>query len=388
MSSGPPSGWLPALAIGLALVGLLWLMAGLVALPGSVSWGYDYRAYVDAAVRLGETGTMYQAETLAGPYRPGPFGLYMYAPPLGVALLPMKELDLGTGAAAWYLLHVLALALACAILPIRVTLRLACFGVAALGYAVSRDAALGNVSTLLLLPLAVAWRWLDQPIGSIAQALAISVRPTLGILLAWQLLRRRWRAVAWTLGAGLALIALTLPFVGIRGYADYLTVLRNLSGVSGVERNVDLSSTALALGWGEQAATGLLLAGYGVAIGAIVLSLRRDREVGFVVTVSASLLLSPLLWDHYLAMLVLPAALLAERGRPIALGLPLLSWLPSELLPFVALAATVLPFWAREADPGRGESRQDTAVAVRTGPSVVTRSAAMGRGRATADRWP
>src|SRR3972149_5861921 len=100
-------------------------MAGLVGFPGSVSWGYDYRAYVDAAVRLGETGTMYQAETLGGPYRPGPFGLYMYAPPLGVALLPMKELDLGTGVAAWYLLHVVALALACAILPVRVTLRLA-----------------------------------------------------------------------------------------------------------------------------------------------------------------------------------------------------------------------------------------------------------------------
>jgi len=38
-----------------------------------------------------------------------------------------------------------------------------------------------------------------------------------------------------------------------------------------------------------------------------------------VVTATASLLLSPLLWDHYLVMLVLPAAFLASRGQPWAL---------------------------------------------------------------------
>ncbi len=175
---------------------------------------------------------------------------------------------------------------------------------------------------LLLLPLAAAWRWLDRPAGSIAQALAISVRPMLGILIIWQLLRRKWRAVLWTMAAGLVLILLTLPFVGLSGYLDYLTVLRNLSGVTGVEFNYDLSSVVVGLGLDESAAGLVLLAGYALAIIAIVLSLRRDRELGFIVTVSASLLLSPLLWDHYLAMLVLPAAFLANRGH-WALVLPL-----------------------------------------------------------------
>ena len=131
--------------------------------------------------------------------------------------------------------------------------------------------------------------------------------------------------------------------MGIGGYSDYLTVLRNLSGVTDVARNLDLSSTALALGLGGQVAAGLQLCGYGVAVGAILLSLRRDREVGFIVTVGASLLLSPLIWDHYLAMLVLPAAMFADRGRPAAIALPLLSWLPSELLPFVALLPPSCP---------------------------------------------
>jgi hypothetical protein len=204
------------------------------------------------------------------------------------------------------------------------------------------------VSTLLLVPLAAAWRWLDRPAGSIAQAVAISIRPTLGVLLVWQLLRRRWAAVAWTIAAGLALVVATLPFVGLPGYADYLTVLRNLTDVTGVEHNLDLGSTVVGLGLGETAGTLALLLGYGVAVAAVLMSLRRDGELGFVVCTTASLLLSPLLWDHYLAMLVLPAAFLAQRGRPLALLLPLLTWLPAEFQPLVVLAATGLPFLARD----------------------------------------
>ena len=339
------------LGLALAVLGGLWLIAGLLSFPGGDGWGYDFQAYADAAVRLQDTGSLYQPETLDGPYRPGPYGLYMYAPPLGVAITPLAGLELGAGIAAWYLLHVLALVAACALLPIPTWVRLATFGVAAVSLAVTRDLVLGNVSVLLLVPLAAAWRWLDQPAGAVAQALAMSVRPTLGVLLIWQLLRRQWRAVAWTIGTGLVLVLLTLPFVGLEGYREYLTVLGNLSGVSGVVRNVDLSSTLLALGADETIAELALVAGYAVAIVAILLSLRRDAELGYVVTATASLLLSPLLWDHYLAMLVLPAAFLAARGRWWGLGLPLLTWLPSLALPFVVVAAVLLPFAAREPEP-------------------------------------
>ena len=252
-----------------------------------------------------------------------------------------------TAAFAWYLLHGLLLAAACALLPVPVWIRLAAFGIAALSLAVTKDLSLGNVSSMLLLPLAAAWRWLDRPAGSVAQAIAISVRPMLGVLLIWQLLRRQWRAVAWTVGAGIVLVLLTLPFVGIDGYGDYLTVLRNLEGATGVAENHDLSSTVLRLGLSEPVATLALLVGYALAIAAIGLSLRRDRELGFVVTASASLLLSPLMWDHYLAMLLLPAAFLAARGHRWGLLLPLASWLPADLYPFVALAAVWLPFVTR-----------------------------------------
>jgi hypothetical protein len=82
-----------------------------------------------------------------------------------------------------------------------------------------------------------------------------------------------------------------------------------------------------------------------------VLSLRRDRELSFVVTLGATLLISPLLWDHYLTNLLVPAAFLAGRGRWPAVLLPLLCWLPQDLLPALALAGMLLPFVA----PDRGE---------------------------------
>jgi hypothetical protein len=310
------------------------------------AWAYDFEAYLNAARRLGDTGSLYQAETLGGPYRPGPFGLYMYAPPLGVSLLPLADVALSDAAVVWWAIRFAALVAACALMPTRLTVRLGAFVVAASSAAVMHDLTIGNVSVLLLLPLAAAWRWLDRPAGSVAQAFAIAIRPMLGIVIIWQLLRRRWTAVLWTLGAGTGLAILTLPIVGVEGYRDYLTVLGNLSGATGVKYNLDLSSTTLTLGGSEALAQVALFAGYAIAIGAVLLSLRRDREVGFIVSVTASLLLAPLLWGHYLAMLVLPAAFLAERGRPIAILLPLLAWLPGEWAPFVVILGTLLPFWA------------------------------------------
>lgn len=338
----------------LATLGLGWLLLGLVALPQGTGWGYDLGAYRDAALRLADSGDLYQAETVAGPFRPGPYGLFMYPPPSGVAMLPTVALSQHEAALTWHALHILMLVLACALLPLSLTVRLATFGVAALSHAVTFDISLGNVSSTLLLPLALAWRWLDRPGGSIAQAVAMCVRPTMGIVLIWQLLRRQWRAVAWTLGAAIVIVAVTLPIVGPDDYLDYLAVLRNISDTVGVPRNLDLGSTAVRLGLDASLGGLALLVGYAIGIGAVLLSLRRDREVGFVVAAMASVLLAPVLWDHYLALTVLPAALLASRGHAWALVLPLLTWLPPGLQPVLAVLATLLPLALRDA--GRAPS--------------------------------
>jgi alpha-1,2-mannosyltransferase len=332
----------------LAVAALAWLALGLLSFPDSVAWGFDFQAYHAAAERLADGVGLYTSRSLSGSFEPTTAGLYLYPPPFAVGVLPLASVPLDAATVVWYVLHVLALGAACALLPVRPVIRLASFAVAAAAFAVVRDLVLGNVSVLLLLPLAATWRWLDRPIGSIAMACVIAVKPTTAVFLAWWALRRHWRALGWCLGAGIALLVATIPLVGIEAYGDYLTMLRNVSGVTGARGNLDLGSTALRLG-ADGAAPGLAyLAGAAVGVLAILLGLRRDREVGFMVTLGASLLLSPLLWDHYLAMLVLPAAFLAQRGRPWAILLPLATWLPHELLGVVAVAATLLPFLARD----------------------------------------
>ena len=339
------------LAVGLALVALVFLVMAMLIVLNALGWGYDFEAYFRAALRVTRGDVLYESWMLDGPFPPGMYGYYLYPPPFAVGVVPFTALSLPTATIAWFLLRVALLGLACAVMPVRPTIRLLVFAVGAFSHPVLVDLALGNVSILVLVALAFTWRGLDRPMGSIAAALAMSVRPTLGILVVWWFVRRRWRAILVTLIAGGVLIALTLPVVGTRAYNDYFTMLRNVSQVTGVTKNVDLASTALRLNLDPLVATAALYGGYLIAVGAMIKSLRHDRDLSFMVTVSATLLLTPLLWDHYFVSLLLPAAFLAQRGRTWGLGLPLLGWLPPPLLPVVAIIGTLVPFLA-ERRPG------------------------------------
>ena len=364
--AAPASRWSAPLGAGLAFAGLIVLGLTISLWFGhSPGWAYDFYAYYEAAMRLIATGSPYQAETLSGPFQPGPFGLYLYSPLLALLFVPLTTLGEEGATVLWLVLRIGILLLTCAAMPVSRVTRLAMFGVATLSAPVLFDLDLGNVSLIVTFLAVLAWRWLDRPFGSIALAVSLTIRPTMGLICAWWLLRGLWRPVAWTVIGFGVLVALTLPFVGLGGWFDYVTVLGNVSDVTGVRSNVDLGSAVLLFGGPESLATVALFAGYAVAIGALLLSLRRDRELSFVVTLMATLFLAPLLWDHYLTNLLIPAAFLAARGRMWGLALPLLCWVPTlllglnddfkgpaeGLLPFIALLGLLLPFTA----PDRGE---------------------------------
>ncbi len=63
---------------------------------------------------------------------------------------------------------------------------------------------------------------------------------------------------------------------------------------------------------------------------------------GFIVGMVASQLLSPLLWDHYAMLLLLPVALLLERRQWWAILIPLATWLPSDVVYPAVFAAGLL----------------------------------------------
>jgi hypothetical protein len=356
------SRWAAPVGAGLALVGLTVLISAFSLWIGrSPGWAYDFHAYYDAALRLVATGTPYQAETLAGPFRPGPYGLYLYAPPLAILFVPLTWLGEQSAVMFWLFLRVGILALTCALMPVSTAIRLGALGVAALSAPFLYDLNLGNISLIVTFFAILIWRWRDKPIAGVALAAAMTLRPTMAIVAGWWLIRGHWRPVVWAGIAGVAIFAVTLPFVGVERWLEYLTVLRNVSNVTGVRSNVDLGSSVLLLGGPMWLATVALYAGYVIAGIAVLFSLRRDRELSYVVTVMSTVLVAPLLWDHYLTMLIIPAAFVASRGRPWALLLPLLCWVPLFLafyigdlrgiaefmLPYAALIGLLLPFLAK-----------------------------------------
>ena len=349
------------LALVLAGLGVVWLVLAVSVLSGTPNWAEDFGAYRDAAIRLHDEGSLYLAASLERGFQPQGQGLYLYPPPLGIAFTGFAGLGAETGAVAWYLAKVVALALAAAVMPVRTTTRLLAFGVSVFGFAVLRDLTEGNVSVLITLGFALGWRYLDRPVGSVALALATSVRATTGVFLLWFAVRRRWRPLVWMLATGVVLIVLTLPFVGVDGYRDYFTLLANVSDPGDLGQNRHLTRLALELGLGADRLWLVLVPTWILTVAAIIASTRRDAATGYMVTAAASLLLAPLMWDHYLTILMLPAAFLFERGRSWGMALPLFSWAPAPLMPLVAVAALLLPFAARPADgdgPADGSDRR------------------------------
>ncbi len=336
---------LAGLALGLFVLEMLRFMTAL-------AWAFDLEAYLDAARKLArrdvlQNWSMYDADSLAGPFRPGPYKLYLYSPPFAVAMLPFTAVSLDSAAAAWYVGRLALFGIACGVMPVRPAIRCLTFAVAALSNPVIGDMNLGNVSVLVTSLMAITWRWLDRVPGCVALALAMTVRPVLGLVLIWSLLRRRWWPVLWTLVAGLAIILVSLPFVGLVSYEQYVTVLRNVYDVTGQDNNMDVGSAVLRVGGGPLLASIALYAGFAVGVVAMLLSLRYDRQTGFMVTLGATLLLSPLLWDHYLTLLLLTGAFLAQRGQWWGLALPLAAWVSGPVTPLLAMGATLLPFLVR-----------------------------------------
>jgi hypothetical protein len=74
-------------------------------------------------------------------------------------------------------------------------------------------------------------------------------------------------------------------------------------------------------------------------------AVKRPADVGYLTAATASQLLSPLLWDHYAMLLLLPVAWLLERRRWWAALIPLATATPIVLLGIVPAAVYPVLFW-------------------------------------------
>jgi hypothetical protein len=181
---------------------------------------------------------------------------------------------------------------------------------------------IGTFSPLLFLGVAAAWRYRDHAFRMGAAVAAVIVcKLFLWPLFLWLLVARRLRAAAWTAGLAGAMLIGSWAAIGFAGLADYQRLLGRLTELVGPN---SFSFYALCRGMGvSSGGAQLVAAAFGVAL---VLALgRRDDAAGLSVAIAASLVATPILWPHYLVLLVVPIAL-ASPAFSLWWCLPSLLW--------------------------------------------------------------
>ena len=338
---------LPAVAVGIFTV---FVGAAVITAAAAGTLGFDFRAYHDAARRLIDGLPLYDPNVTQA----GPFGLFLYPPPFALLVLPFGLFAAALAAWLWTAAMLGAFVLGVAVMPVRPWVRWATILLAGLSWPFAYAVKLGQVGPLLFLLFAIGWRWMDRPreLGaSIAAGALIKVQP--GLLLLWAAASRRLGAVAVAVAVSLvAVVIAAVPTGGLPTWFDYLTILRNVSDPITTPHNFTAGAIAYQLGAGAAAAAIIQLTVSLLAIGAVVVSAQiATPAASYLVAVVASQLLSPVLWDHYAMLLLLPVAWLLDRGYRAAIVIPLatstvlISITPPAAYP-VAFVATLVAVFA------------------------------------------
>jgi alpha-1,2-mannosyltransferase len=238
-----------------------------------------------------------------------------------------------------------------------------CYGLALLWLPVIENMLIGSISTLLALGLAIAWRYRDTRWAApLVVAAVMASKVFLWPVLVWLIATRR------SLAATRALVVATVAVFGswaLIGFAGLGSYPRLLDVLSRLEQWKSYSAVAfgLVLGLSAGEARALALIACAVVLVGIVLSVRlrpgnpdADRQA-FILAIAAAFLFSPIIWMHYLAILVVPIALTRRTLTPLWF-VPLAMWAtPGQshghawqvtlglLVWVVVLAASLRPAW-------------------------------------------
>lgn len=236
--------------------------------------------------------------------------------PIPAALLASPLTLLPAGAAAVVFVAVLLAALAGTVRLLGVT-DWRIYGAVALWPGSIAALQTGNVTILLGLLVALAWRYRDHRIApGLAIGAAIGLKLFLWPLLFWLLAVRRYRAAAAGAAVSAASVLLVLPFTSLTGY---LHLMDNLGNTFGPE-SYNLVGLLVRPGVASLA-TAKLVAD---CAGTLVLALayrRRSLPLG----IAASFVLSPIVWLHYFVLLLIPLGITRPRLSAAWL-LPLALW--------------------------------------------------------------
>ncbi|TMM25265.1 MAG: DUF2029 domain-containing protein [Actinobacteria bacterium] len=253
---------------------------------------------------------------------------FVYPPIAAVLAAPLAVFPFGAAAALLAAIELVATGLTLRVLNVR---DWRCYGVALLWYPVIQNLLVGSITSLLALGLAVAWRYRDdQRITTPIAAAAITAKIFLWPVLFWLAATRRGLAAARALGLALAAVALSWALIGFAGLTSYPRLLDQLSRLE-QSKSYSVAALGVMLGLSSGEARALAIAAGAIAIlGVIAIGRRHTQDPNadrhaFILAIAGAFLFSPIVWTHYLALLVVPIAI-TRRTLTALWFVPLAMW--------------------------------------------------------------
>jgi glycosyl transferase family 87 len=306
------------------------------------SYGFDFRGTLwEPARQILDGRSPYPSANDVASLVSGNPSVY---PPLPIELAtPLARLGFDAAFACWVTLLALAVVAALWLVGVR---DWRCYSLTLLSPPVVEGLFFGNVTLVLVLLLACAWRWRARWTRSgLAVAAATAVKPLLAPLLVWLLLTRRFRAAAFSAAACVALLLVPWALIGFDGLREYPRLLDRLDDAYGPGTD----SLPSALAWLGSADTTRRVVCLAAAAILVALAYRiRTRPDGdlcvFATMIGLSVVAAPIVWPHYLALLLVPLAIRCPRAGwawALPYALPLVLAIDARQLRAAAFVALV-----------------------------------------------
>lgn len=288
------------------------------------------------------------------------FAVPVYPAPALVGAVPVGELPFGLAGTLYFILSVVASLVSLRLLGVRDP---RCFLLMGLSIPFLHTLIVGAVEPVLMLGIAVAWRWRSRvwPAG-LAVATVVAAKLFTWPLAVWLLITRRWRAFAVAVGAGVLGTLLAWSVIGFAGMIDYP---RMLSDLTFVEQDVGVSFVAGLRAVGVTAAAAhaaTMLVACALLFAASRPAAAADggrRQFGLVVM--GALVASPIAWPHYYTLVFIPIAM-ASPAFSLLWLVPMLAWLAPQtqthgdllkIVPYLAIDVIVIVSLCRASVLGR-----------------------------------
>jgi len=281
---------------------------------GGLEVPYDFAIFLRASEDVRAGDSPYVDPGTISEDSPAP---YVYPPLLAIALIPATVLpdEVRGSSPAGVLVSLLLIACVVGTLALLDVRDWRCYPVALLYPPTLENVEYGAVGPALALLVALGWRYRDRvwPVAASVGA-AIALKVFVWPLLVWLAATKRSAAAV---GAAVAAVGLALgswAAIGFDGIADYPDLLRRLSDVE-AENSYSAYAILVTIGLPSGLAHVVVAA---AAAAVLVLAWRAARGAdgdrrALTLALAAGFVLTPILWLHYLVLLVVPIALARPR---------------------------------------------------------------------------